>query len=73
MEDCRVPAAVPAAAVRRQIRLPLRFGDGLVVEASVFTFDGLCDGGEHVAFGPGDLPVHRSDGPKAVPLVRLHV
>jgi hypothetical protein len=52
--------------------LPLRFGDGLVVEASVFTFDGLCDGGEHVAFGLGDPAVHSSDGPKVVPLVRLH-
>jgi GTP cyclohydrolase II len=72
MEECRLPAPVPAAVVRRQIRLPLRFGDDLVVEANVFTFDGLCDGGEHVALGLGDHAVHRTDGPETVPLVRLH-
>ena len=51
--------------------LPLRFGDGFVTEARVFTFDGLVDGREHVALGLGDRAVAGPAAPRS-PLVRLH-
>jgi GTP cyclohydrolase II len=60
------PSVVPAT-VRRQVRLPL--GVGGAGQAEVFTFDGLCDGGEHLALALGD---HACRGPGCVPLVRLH-
>ncbi len=60
-----MPSPVPAAAIRGQVQLPLRLDDGYVARARVFTFDGLCDGREHIALALGD------PGP-AVPLVRLH-
>ena len=34
---------LPAAAIRTQVVLPLRFADGYVTEARAFTFDGLVD------------------------------
>ena len=40
---------VTAATVRRQVRLPVRLPDGSLTPARLFTFDGLCDGREHVA------------------------
>ncbi len=46
--------------------MPLRFPDGYATTAQVFTFDGLVDGGEHLALGLG-----RWSGP-AEPLVRPH-
>jgi GTP cyclohydrolase II len=60
------PSVVPAT-VRRQVRLRLGFEGSH--EAEVFTFDGLCDGGEHLALALGD---HPRRGPGHVPLVRLH-
>jgi len=69
---------LPAATIRTQLTLPLRFGDGFATTARVFTFDGLVDGHEHVALGLGDhaLPVARPTvgDPLAAapPLVRLH-
>jgi GTP cyclohydrolase II len=36
--------AVPAAAVRTSVRVPLRFPDGWETVADVFTFTGLADG-----------------------------
>ena len=59
-------SSVVPATVRRQVRLPL--GVGGSYEAEVFTFDGLCDGGEHLALALGD----HAGGPGSVPLVRLH-
>lgn len=54
--------------------VPLRFPDGFATTARVFSFDGLVDGREHVAFGLGDwdgsLDRHPTDGP--APLVRPH-
>jgi GTP cyclohydrolase II len=55
------------------VMVPLRFADGYTTTARVFTFDGLADEREHLAFGLGD----RAGGvpPSAVhhpPLVRLH-
>lgn len=67
---------VPRASVRRQVTLPLRTPDGYVTQAQVFTFDGLVDGKEHVAFGLGDWQRTRSlrRGAAARPalLVRVH-
>jgi GTP cyclohydrolase II len=67
-------AELPVATVRTQVTVPLRLPDGYVTTASVFTFDGLVDGREHVAFGLGDwigtLDRHAAGGP--APLVRPH-
>ena len=58
--------ALPPAAVRTSVGIPLQFGDGYRTQAQVFTFEGLVDGQEHVAMGLG--PFREA----AVPLVRLH-
>jgi GTP cyclohydrolase II len=63
---------LPAATVRTRITLPLRLATGLVATARVFTFDGLVDGGEHLAIGLGDRAVPRDAARLGVPLVRLH-
>jgi GTP cyclohydrolase II len=55
---------LPDAAIRTQIRIPLRFPDGSATRALVTTFTGLVDGREHLALTLGD--------PTALPLVRLH-
>jgi GTP cyclohydrolase II len=64
----------PAATVRTQVTVPLRLPDGFATTARVFSFDGLVDGREHIAFGLGDwagsLDRHTADGP--APLVRPH-
>jgi GTP cyclohydrolase II len=67
------PPSVPTATIRMQVPLPLRFGDGYAVTARVFSFGGLVDGHEHLAFGLGDRasPLS-SSGPRPVPLVRPH-
>ncbi len=66
----RIPDQPPAAAVRREVELPLRLADGTSVSARMVTFDGLLDGREHVAIGLGDRASDlRGSG---VPLVRLH-
>jgi GTP cyclohydrolase II len=44
----------PTATIRTQVMVPLRFSDGFSTPARVFTFEGLADGGEHVALGLGD-------------------
>jgi len=54
------------ATIRTQVALPLRFADGYTAEASVFTFDGLVDDHEHLAFALGD------HDERHVPLIRLH-
>jgi GTP cyclohydrolase II len=67
------PPSVPTATIRTQLPLPLRFGDGYAATARVFSFDGLVDGHEHLAFGLGDRasPLSWSE-PRPVPLVRPH-
>jgi GTP cyclohydrolase II len=55
----------PVATIRTEVSLPLRFADGYTTDARVYTFDGLIDGREHLAFRLGPEP----DG---VPLVRPH-
>jgi GTP cyclohydrolase II len=55
---------LPEAAIRTEVRVPLRFPDGYATTALVTSFRGLVDGREHLAFACGS--------PSAVPLVRPH-
>jgi GTP cyclohydrolase II len=66
--------APPAAAVRRQVVIPLRFSDGYATTAQVFTFDGLTDDQEHLALGLGDWQkaLLRSTAGGPAMLVRPH-
>jgi GTP cyclohydrolase II len=59
-----VTARPPTATVRTQVELPLRFADGYRTSARVYSFDGLVDGREHLAFALGSVG--------AVPLIRPH-
>ncbi len=45
---------IETARIRRHVSVPVRFGDGYVTHADVFTFDGLADDEEHLALGLGD-------------------
>ena len=64
---------LPTATIRTQVSVPLRFADGYETDARVFTFDGLVDGQEHLAFGLGDRAASAaSEGRRAVPLIRPH-
>ena len=49
-----MPPPLPTATIRTQVPVPLRFADGYATAARVFSFDGLVDGQEHLAFGLGD-------------------
>jgi GTP cyclohydrolase II len=64
---------LPPATIRTQVPVPLRFPDGYATQARVFSFDGLADGREHVAFGLGDraAPVTAAENLRE-PLVRPH-
>jgi len=67
------PPSLPTATIRTQVLVPLRFGEGYTTTARVFSFDGLVDGQEHVAFGLGDRAAPlTSSGAGRVPLVRPH-
>ena len=68
-----MPLQLPTATIRTQVPVPMRFADGYATAARVFTFHGLVDGQEHLAFGLGNraAPV-TSAGGAAVPLVRPH-
>src|SRR5689334_5216571 len=65
---------LPGATMRTQVTIPLRLLDGYTTTARVFTFNGLADGREHVAFGLGDWAgaLRRQDSGGAPPLVRPH-
>lgn len=52
--------------IRASVRVPLRAGDTVYDDATVVTFDGLCDGLEHLAILFGDP----TSDPE--PMVRLH-
>jgi GTP cyclohydrolase II len=65
-QDTPGDAQLPPAAVRTSVRIPLQFGDGYRTQAQAFTFKGLVDGLEHLAFGLGRYEEAR------VPLVRVH-
>jgi GTP cyclohydrolase II len=60
------------ATIRTQLELPLRFADGYTTDARVFSFDGLVDGGEHLAFALGDRTVPHPADDARVPLIRPH-
>src|SRR6476660_10407863 len=63
----------PTAMIRTQVDLPLRFSDGYTTDARVFTFDGLVDGREHLAFALGDRAAPcQTPGRRAEPLIRPH-
>jgi GTP cyclohydrolase II len=69
------PRAVPRATIRTQVTLPMRFADGFATTARVFSFDGLVDGRENLAFGLGDRAEPFTAGrarDNALPLVRPH-
>jgi GTP cyclohydrolase II len=71
MSQMSCPA--PSATIRAQLAVPMRFADGYVTAARVFSFDGLVDGQEHLAFGLGDRAAAvTSASPRSAPLVRLH-
>jgi GTP cyclohydrolase II len=64
---------LPTATIRTQLPVPLRFRDGYATPARVFSFDGLVDGQEHVAFGLGDRAAAlTSERDTRAPLVRPH-
>jgi GTP cyclohydrolase II len=64
---------LPAATIRTQLSVPLRFADGYTTVARVFTFDGLVDGREQLAFGLGDRAEALTSGAgRRAPLVRPH-
>jgi len=62
----------PTATVRTHVELPMRFADGFAVDARVFSFDGLVDDGEHLAFALGDRTAPFPADGSHVPLIRLH-
>jgi GTP cyclohydrolase II len=63
----------PIASLRTHVPLPLRFADGYVANARVFSFNGLLDGQEHLAFGLGDRAAAVTSAERdPLPLVRLH-
>ena len=63
---------LPEATIRTQVELPLRFADGYAADVRVFTFDGLVDDREHLAFALGDLAAPRPADEARVPLIRPH-
>ena len=69
-----MPDILPTATVRTRVPVPLRLPDGYATTACVFSFNGLVDGREHVAFGLGDWAdaLKRDSADGHAPLVRLH-
>lgn len=72
MSDEATTMRLPKATIRTQLELPLRFADGYVTDARVFSFDELVDGREHLAFALGDRTAPFPADRQRVPLVRLH-
>ena len=63
----------PAATIRNEVSVPLRFADGYTTAARVFSFDGLADRRENLAFGLGDWAAALASGAgEPAPLVRPH-
>src|SRR5437763_4569234 len=68
-----MPPPLPIATIRTQVSVPLRFADGYATTARIFSFNGLVDGQENLAFGLGDRAAAvTSAGRGPVPLVRPH-
>jgi GTP cyclohydrolase II len=67
------PSPLPRATIRTHVSAPLRFADGYATVAGVFSFNGLVDGREHLAFGLGDRAISVSSAERLrAPLVRPH-
>jgi GTP cyclohydrolase II len=67
-----MPTRLPTATIRTQVELPLRFADGYATEGRVFSFGGLVDGREHLAFALGDRAVPHAADESRIPLIRPH-
>jgi GTP cyclohydrolase II len=68
-----MPLPLPTATIRTHVSVPLRFADGYATAARVFSFDGLLDGQDNLAFGLGDRAAAVTSARRGpVPLVRLH-
>jgi GTP cyclohydrolase II len=67
-----ITLCLPTATIRTQVELPLRFADGYETDARVFSFDGLVDGREHLAFALGDRTAPIPADERQVPLIRPH-
>ena len=64
---------LPRATIRTQVSAALRLSDGYATVARIFSFDGLVDGEEHLAFGLGDRAAAVTSARRLrVPLVRPH-
>ena len=64
---------MPTAKIRTDVPTPLQFADGYLTAARLFSFEGLIDGQEHIAFGLGDRAAAvTSTARRSAPLVRLH-
>ena len=63
---------LPVATIRTQVELPLQFADGLAAGTRAFTFAGLVDDREHLAFALGTRAAPFPADGGGVPLVRLH-
>jgi GTP cyclohydrolase II len=72
MSEQAMSRLLPTATIRTQVELPLRFADGFVTAARAFSFEGLVDDREHIAFALGERagPVAADD--RHVPLIRPH-
>jgi GTP cyclohydrolase II len=65
--------SAPPARIRTQVSMPLRFSDGYATTARAFTFDGLVDGGEHLALRLGERRLtSQQPGSHGSTLVRVH-
>jgi GTP cyclohydrolase II len=68
-----MPSTLPAATIRTQLSVPLRFSDGYATTARVLSFDGLVDAQEHLAFQLGAAAAPVGPGRRGpTPLLRLH-
>jgi GTP cyclohydrolase II len=63
---------LPTATIRTHVELSLQFADGYTTDARVFSFEGLVDGREHLAFALGDRTALHSADERRVPLIRPH-
>jgi GTP cyclohydrolase II len=63
---------LPTATIRAEVELPLRFADGCTTDSRVFSFDGLVDDREHLAFALGDRTAPDSADERRAPLIRPH-
>ena len=63
---------LPMATIRTRVEPPLQFADGYAADARVFTFDGLVDDRQHLAFALGDHTAPHPADERRVPLIRPH-